>query len=46
VAKQRTLDKAIGAIYEVLAEGIGLYPDDEKTLRAAIAILQKTPARG
>lgn len=41
MAKQRTLDKAIGALYEALAEGLNGYSEDEKAVRDVIQRLQR-----
>lgn len=46
MAKQKTIDKALGALYEVLAEGVRSYPDDEKAIRTAVDVLQRLSPNG
>ena len=37
----RTVDRALAALYAFRAEEPGMWPDDERSIAAAIGVLQK-----
>jgi hypothetical protein len=41
VADRRSVDKALAALHAFRAETDSMWPDDERAINAAIAVLQK-----